>query len=78
MIVKVQISQFDSEGRCMMLVYDKSREVYYEDEATKDVLNKMDGKSKKFFEAEVIPHPINWAKGENIIQIGEEAEWQKW
>lgn len=76
MIVKVQISQFDSEGRTMMLVYDKKREYEFEGEATKEVIKKMGKEPKKFFNAELIPDPNK--KDAKRIVILNEAKWQNW
>lgn len=78
MIVKVQISVGSSDGKKHMLIYNKDKSVMYEDEATDQVLKLMNGRPKLFFEAEVIPHPQNWLKGEKVVNIIKETEWQKW
>lgn len=76
MIVKVQISQFDSEGRTMMLIYDNSRKVSFEGEATPDVLKMMDGLPKKFFEARLISDPKK--KGAKLIKLEKETKMKSW
>ena len=78
MIVKVQLSQFDSEGRKMMLIYDKTRKHRLETEVDPEMLKRMGQDQKKFFHAEIVPHPKNWLNGEQIFQIGEQAPWQNW
>jgi len=69
MIVKVQISQFDSEGRTRMLVYDKTRKHMMEREADTCILKKMGDDPKKFFHAEV---------KNGKFEIGQQAPWENW
>lgn len=69
MIVKVQISQFSSDGVSRMLVYNESRTVKYEGEVTKEVLLKMKGLPKQFFHSEI-------KNGERILL--KVAPWQNW
>jgi hypothetical protein len=76
MIVKVQISQFTSDGVKTMLVYDKSRKHEFEDVATKEVLEIMKGRPKLFFEAELVDDPQK--KGAKRINITKETKWQNW
>jgi hypothetical protein len=79
MIVKVQLSQFDSQGRTMMLVYNEDRSIMYEDEATKPIIDAMSGEPKKFFHAELIPDPkYPKSKTKRKILIGIPAAWQLW
>lgn len=78
MIVKVQISQYSSDGEKKMLVYNEDRSVEYEDVATKEVLKKMGKSPKKYFEAEVIPHPKNWLRGESVVNLIKETKPQSW
>lgn len=78
MIVKVQISQFSSDGESRMLIYDEKRQHEFEDIASKQILELMKRRPKAFFEAEIIPHPKNWLQGEKVINIIKEAEWQNW
>ncbi len=76
MIVKVQISQFSSDGTVNMLIYDESRKHRFEGEATQEVLNIMDGQSKQYFQAKLLPD-LN-KKGAFRFQILSKAPWQKW
>lgn len=69
MIVKVQISQFSSDGKTRMLVYNEDRTVKYEGEATAEIITKMKGLPKQFFHSEI----KNW---ERLIQ--QQAPWQNW
>lgn len=75
MIIKIQISQFDSEGRSIMLVYNKDRSVMYEEEATKDILTVMQGEPKRFFNAKVITNKKPYSR---VIQINGVAPYQNW
>ena len=75
MIVKVQVSQFDSEGRKMMLVYNQDKSVIYEEEATENVLAVMQNEQKRFFNAKVVTKKKPASK---TIQIESVAPWQKW
>lgn len=76
MIIKVQIRQFDSKDRTMMLAYNEDRSIEFEGEATKDVIKKMKNEPKKFFHADTIPDPNK--KNAKRIVILNEAKWQNW
>lgn len=69
MIVKVQISQFSSDGKLHVLIYNKDQSVLYEAEATKAIAKLMGDRPKAFFHA-----ILNGSKAE----IGLEAPWQDW
>lgn len=69
MVVKVQISQFSSDGKTQMLVYNKARTVKYEGEPPAGLLTKMNGSPKQFFHSEV-------KNGERILLAV--APWQNW
>ena len=71
MIVKVQLSQFDSRGEKRLLVYNKSRTVQYEGEATPEIIAEMGDEQKKFFRA-----AVNHETGK--IEIQDDAPWQEW
>ncbi len=74
MLVKIQISQFSSDSNVHMLIYDKKRSVRIEQVATPEILKKMKGRPKAFFNA-----VMNKPKGaEPNIDIQEEAPWQNW
>lgn len=75
MIVKVQLSQFDSEGRKMMLIYNEDRSVRYEEEATKDILTVMQGEQKRFFHAKIVTKKKPPSR---TVQLEEVAAWQSW
>lgn len=77
MIVKVQISQFSTDGGTHMLIYNKSRTVRYEDVATDEVLKAMDGSLKEFFKAKLIADP-NGTPEQKRIQLIKKAEFQTW
>lgn len=78
MIVKVQISQFDSEGRKMMLMYDKNRKHTLEMEAPDEFIKLMGDEPKKFFHAKLVPDDRPGYEGAHLIDIGEEAPFQSW
>lgn len=75
MIVKVQLSQFDSEGRSMMLIYNEDRTIRYEEQATKEIVTLMQGEQKRFFHAKVVTKKKPFSR---TIQIEEVAPWQTW
>jgi hypothetical protein len=75
MIVKVQLSQFDSKEKRMMLVYNEDRSVRYEEEATKEILVVMQNKQKRFFHAKILTKKKPLSR---TIQIEEVAQWQSW
>jgi hypothetical protein len=77
MIVKIQISQFDSEGRKRMLIYDRGRRYVCENDASPQVLKLMGDDHKKFFHAEASPPPNNDRHSAKFL-IGEQAPWQDW
>lgn len=76
MIVKVQISQFSSDGQKRMLVYDRKRKYEFEDVVTPEILGIMNGRPKLFFEAELIDDPKK--KKAKRINLTKEAKWQNW
>jgi hypothetical protein len=78
MIVKVQLSQFDSEGRKMMLMYDKARKYELEMEAPEEFIKLMGDEPKKFFHAKLVPDDRPGYEGSSLIDIGEPAPWQNW
>ena len=75
MIVKVQLSQFDSEGRKMMLVYNKDRSIMYEDYATVGIIDVMQKELKKFFNAKIVTKKKPPSR---TIQIESIAPYQSW
>ena len=75
MIVKVQISQFNSQGITSMYIYNEDRSVEYEGEATEDILTIMNGSPKGFFKATLTKDKKG--KGQRI-KIIEKADWQNW
>jgi len=75
MIVKVQLSQFDSGGRKRMLVYNEDRSVRYEEDATKEILSVMQNEQKRFFHAKVVTKKKPPSR---TIQIESVAPWQSW
>lgn len=75
MIVKVQLSQFDSEGRSMMLVYNQDKSVRYEEEATREIIAVMQNEQKRFFHAKIVTKKKPPSR---TIQIEGVAPWQTW
>lgn len=72
MIVKVQVSLFTSDDIPTVLVYNEDRSHRYEGPIIKGLMKKMNGYPKKFFWANVnLSRP-------DLIDILEEAPWQKW
>jgi hypothetical protein len=71
MIVKVQVSLATTEPKRRVLVYNRSRSVQWEDEASADILKVMNGKAKAFFHATV-------SKKTKRLEIGAETDWQDW
>lgn len=69
MIVKVQISEFSSDGVQKFLAYDRGRKNVFQGETTPDLLQKMEGQNKAFFRAKII-------KGS--LFIGTKVENQSW
>lgn len=70
MIIKLQISQFCSEGSASMLAYNESREYTYQSKASEEVLKLMRGRPKAFFYATL--------DKELKFVVEEEAPWQNW
>lgn len=52
-----------------MLIYDEEREIFYQAEATEEVLKLMDGRPKIFVYTELV---------DTKVQIVNEAPWQHW
>lgn len=75
MIIKVQISEFSSNGKSMMLIYNKDRSIRYEEKATKDILTIMQNEQKRFFYAKIITKKIPISRTIQILGI---APWQEW
>lgn len=69
MIIKIQQSLSNSEGTHMMLIYDKSKDVFYENEITKDIKKLLGKRQKAYFNAKIV---------NTKIQIYDEVKTQKW
>ena len=69
MIVKVQLSQHTTAGTRQVLVYDQSRRFTYEGDAPADVVDRMHGRDRAFFEAAIL--------GTQFL-IGHETPEQDW
>ena len=72
MIVKVQMSQHDSEKRERCLVYDKSRDFMWEGAPTEEIKKKMGSRTKAFY------HLYSEGIGASAPELGSEATWQAW
>lgn len=73
MIVKLQSSQFSSDGEKRCLIYDRSRAVYYETDKPEEVeplLKVLNDRPKAYFHAEI--------NKEGKVVIGKEAPQQNW
>jgi hypothetical protein len=69
MIVKIQLSTSTTGTKQKMLIYDKSRKYRFEDDASEQVKELMNGRLKVFFAAR-----MNGSK----IELLEEIEDQEW
>jgi hypothetical protein len=69
MILKVQISTMSNDGKKHVLIYSEDREIFHQEEATKDVIDLAKGRMKFFVEAEIV---------NTRIQIREEVPDQDW
>ena len=69
MIVKVQMSQFSSDGVPRVLIYNESKSFTYEGGVNVDMVETMAGRSKAYFEAEMGPEGL---------EIGDEVEDPGW
>jgi len=67
MILKLQISL--SPGDNKMLIYNKDRSIFYEDDATDDVVKLAAGRKKLFVKAKLV---------DTKLEINGEAPWQDW
>ena len=70
MIVKVQVSTFDSSGRKRVLVYDEQQTFRFEGDLDPDTELLMGGRAKAFFHARI--------DNQKRIALGEGAPWQPW
>lgn len=52
-MVKVQLSLYTNDNKRRMLVYNEDRSIKWEEIATEEVIIAMEGKNKRFFEAEL-------------------------
>lgn len=69
-IVKVQVSLFASKGiPQQVLIYNRERDIQWQGEASKEILELMKGENKKYFYATLVDTKIN---------LSHEADWQKW
>lgn len=73
MIVKIQSSQFSSDGIGRCLIYDRSRRVYYETDKRDEVeplMKVLKGRPKAYFNAEL--------NKEGRVIVKDEAPNQDW
>jgi hypothetical protein len=70
MIVKVQVSLATTHEKRQVLVYNEDKSVYYEDDASREILQRMDGRVKVYFNARMV--------GTDIEIQGEVKEEQDW
>lgn len=69
-IVKVQRSLATTAATPRMLVYDETREIYYESELTPEVDRLLAGRAKAYFEYTI--------DADNKVRLGREAPTQNW
>ena len=69
-IVKVQQSLTTSAPKARMLIYDESREFFYESDLTLEVEGLLGGRAKAYFHYTLDP--------DNKILLGQEAPMQSW
>jgi hypothetical protein len=69
MIIKVQRSQFSSDGQDMLLVYDRSRRLKGQFPTPPEIAELMGDRPKIFVHAEVVGSELD---------ISGEAPWQEW
>lgn len=69
MIVKVQVSQFSSDGVTRCLIYNADRSFTYEGGLNQDMVDVMAGRPKAYFEA---------IMGSGGLEIGDEVTEQDW
>ncbi len=69
-IVKVQQSLATNKATASMLVYDESREIFYETDLTPEVETLLAGRAKAYFHCTLDPN--------NKIRLGREAPMQSW
>lgn len=69
MIVKVQISQFSSDGIKYMFFYNRSRSIMEERNLTEEVLKAMKGRAKAFFKVNITPDSFS------IIEEVPDQDW---
>ena len=70
MIIKVQVSLFTTEAKQQVFMYNQSRDLEWQCDATPELLALMAGEPKKFFNA-------HWTKVRGF-RIIDEAPWQDW
>jgi len=70
MIVKVQLSITSSDGIQKVLIYDKSKSIMYQEDANQDIIGKMDGEVKKFFNARI--------NKKGILELINPTDFQDW
>jgi hypothetical protein len=68
-VVKIQRSLFTSEEFVQILIYNKSRSIYKQLDATEELIEVMGTEAKKFCYA---------TYGNKNLTIGEDAPWQDW
>lgn len=69
MIVKVQVSLASSLNSQQILIYNKSRSVMTQQDASEEIIKLMDGCFKAFFHAHI---------DDKMIILDKEAKWQSW
>lgn len=70
MIVKVQLSQYTTEDEQQVLVYNKSKSIFYEETASKKIIGMMAGRFKAFFKARL--------EKDGTLTLKKPAKWQEW
>lgn len=68
-IVKVQISLMTTDPKPQALLYNRDRSLFYQEEATPELIKRMNSNNKLFFFAHIV---------EGKFKLGKYAPWQNW
>lgn len=78
MIVKVQLhleTNIIPTPKRLVLIYNQRRTIFFEDEASEEIISIMDGSPKKYFESKTELDGFGRIKGVKLIKEIEAQEW---
>jgi hypothetical protein len=52
-IIKLQVSIYTTESKSQVLIYNKDRSIFYQEDITPEIEDLMDGDKKAYFEAHI-------------------------